>query len=66
MCSRMQKLMTVVEVADVLRVSLRTIRTMIAREQLPVVRIGRRTLVKPATLDEVVERREGRRGGGVG
>jgi excisionase family DNA binding protein len=54
----MEKLLTAMETADVLRVSLRTVRTMIARQQLPVVRIGRRTLVKPETLAEVVAQRE--------
>lgn len=46
----MTKLLTVPEAAEMLRVSERTVRTLVAARILPVVRIGRRTLVAPESL----------------
>jgi excisionase family DNA binding protein len=54
----MQDLLTAPEVARRLRLSLRTVREMIAANTLPVVRLGRRTLVAPASLERFVAAHE--------
>jgi excisionase family DNA binding protein len=54
----MEKLFTMREAAELLRISERTVRALVAAESLPVVRIGRRTLVAPATLRHFAEQRE--------
>jgi excisionase family DNA binding protein len=54
----MERLITVRETAALLRISERTVRALVATGILPVVRIGRRTLVMPGTLREFAEKRE--------
>lgn len=49
-------LVTVNEVASTLRVSTRYVRSLIRREAIPVVRLGRRTLVRRVDLEEIVAR----------
>jgi excisionase family DNA binding protein len=49
-------LMDVAEAADMLCVSKRYIRVLQQRDDLPVVRLGRRTLVRRADVDAIVAR----------
>lgn len=49
-------LMDVEEAAHMLCVSVRFIRILLTRGDLPVVRLGRRTLVRRADVDALVER----------
>ena len=53
----MASLLSVPETAEHLRLSLRTVRQLIADGDLRVVRIGQRVLVRPADLTEFVEQR---------
>jgi len=48
------------ETAAALGVSARTVRSLIARNELPVVRIGRRVLIRVERLDEFVRSLEGK------
>jgi excisionase family DNA binding protein len=50
-----QQLLSVTQVADHLSVSERYIRALIARRELPIVRIGRHTLIEPEALAQFVE-----------
>jgi excisionase family DNA binding protein len=47
-------LLTAQEVADLLNLSLRTIRRLIAQERLPVVRIGKAVRIRPETLASLI------------
>lgn len=47
---------TLRETAQTLRVSLRTVHRLVARRQLRVLRIGRRTLVRESELVKFIER----------
>jgi excisionase family DNA binding protein len=49
-------LVTVDEVARSLRVSTRYVRSLLRRGAIPVVRLGRRTLVRRADMDAIVAR----------
>ena len=50
----MTKLFTLSEVADLLRVSPRTVRRLVAAGQIRVVKVGRRSLVTERELDAYV------------
>jgi excisionase family DNA binding protein len=50
------QLWTLNEVASALRVSRRTVQRMTGSGELPVVRIGRRTLIKTSDLRRLIER----------
>lgn len=63
--STLERLLTVGEAASVLRVHTRTLRRLMARNQLPRVRIGRRTLVREASLTSFIREREGWARGGA-
>jgi excisionase family DNA binding protein len=49
------RLLTVDDVAEVLRLSSRTIRRMIASGQLPVIRVGRAVRVHPSALIKLMD-----------
>jgi excisionase family DNA binding protein len=49
-------LLTVAEAAEELRVSRRTVQRLIARGEVPHVRIGRRPLLRSRDLDALIER----------
>lgn len=49
-------LLDVNEAATMLHVSVRYVRALLARGQLPVVKLGRRTLVRRADLEAVIAR----------
>jgi excisionase family DNA binding protein len=51
------KLMTADEVADVLRISVRTVRRMIASGQLPAIAIGRSIRIDPRAVSALIERK---------
>jgi excisionase family DNA binding protein len=53
-------LLTVNEAADLLHLSVRYVRILMARGEIPVVRLGRRTLIRRTDLDALVA------GGGLG
>jgi excisionase family DNA binding protein len=55
---RMTKLLTVPEVATLLRVSIRHVRLLIGSGHIPVVHLGRRTLVDPASLERSIRDHE--------
>jgi excisionase family DNA binding protein len=59
----MPKLLTLPEVETQLRVSRATVRRLIRRGQLPIVKVGRRTLVTRPALEAFVREREVRVGG---
>ena len=48
-------LMTVREVADVLRISERQVRRFISDRRLSIVRVGRRVLIKPESIIELLD-----------
>ena len=50
------RLMTVREAAEVLRCSERQVRRLISDERLSVSRLGRRLLIKPESIVELLER----------
>ena len=52
------RLMTLVEVADYLRVSAKTIRRLVAGRKLPCIRLGRVLRFQPADVDRWVEARK--------
>jgi excisionase family DNA binding protein len=54
----MPKLLTLPEVQAQLRVSRATVRRLISRGQLPIVKIGRRTLVTPQAVRAFIRQRE--------
>jgi excisionase family DNA binding protein len=51
------QLMTAVEVAGVLRISVRTVRRMIASGQLPAIAIGRSIRIDPRAVSALIERK---------
>jgi excisionase family DNA binding protein len=51
------QLMTATEVADVLRISVRTVRRMIASGQLPAIAIGRSIRIDPRAVSAPIERK---------
>ena len=57
----MPQLLTLLEVQAQLRVSRTTVRRLITRGQLPIVKIGRRTLVTRQALDVFVRHQQVRR-----
>jgi excisionase family DNA binding protein len=52
-----RQLMTAAEVADVLRISVRTVRRMIASGQLPAIAIGRSIRIDPRAVSALIERK---------
>jgi excisionase family DNA binding protein len=58
----MENLLNAREAATVLGVHVRFVRTLAARGELPVVRLGRRTLFSPSSLAEFVRQHEERGG----
>jgi excisionase family DNA binding protein len=54
----MPKLWTVPEVMKALRVSRATIYRLMARHELPIVKVGRRTLVMRQALDAFIQRQQ--------
>lgn len=55
MGSQKMKLLNAMEAAQMLRVSLPTIRLWIAARKLPVVRLGRRVLIEESALEAIIE-----------
>ena len=53
-------LLTRAEAAKALHVSLRTVDLLIAKRDLPVVKIGKSVRIKPQTLEALIEARETR------
>jgi len=53
--AQLEPLLTVDDVAKVLRLSLRTIRRLIAEGKLPVVRIGRAIRIRPQAVEAFLE-----------
>lgn len=52
-----RELLTIREVAELTRLSVSTIRHLVAnRQELPIVRLGARTLIRRADLDEWIRR----------
>lgn len=51
----MEKLLNIVEVSSVLRVSNSTIRSWIFQQKIPVVRIGRRVLFRKQDVEKITE-----------
>ena len=49
------RLLTVADVAEILQVSPRTVRRIIAAERLPVIRLGRAVRVHPAALAALMD-----------
>jgi excisionase family DNA binding protein len=49
-------LVTVQEAAELLHVSVRYVRSLMARGKIPVVRLGRRTLIRRSDLDALIAR----------
>lgn len=49
------RLLTVEEVAELLRLSTRQVRRMIAEERLPVTRLGRAVRIRPEVLAALIE-----------
>ena len=52
----MNKLLNVPEVAEILRISPHTLRTWIAKDMIPIVRIGRRILFDEVDIIEFIEK----------
>jgi excisionase family DNA binding protein len=52
----LRPLLDVNETAETLHISVRYVRALLARGDLPVVRLGRRTLVRRADLEAVIAR----------
>jgi excisionase family DNA binding protein len=52
--NRVRPLMPVPEAAEMLSVSVRFVRTLIQRRAIPVVRLGRRVLVRRTDVDKIV------------
>ena len=50
----MEKLMSLVEVKKRLPVQMSTLRLWVAQKQLPVIRLGRRILVKESVVEKIV------------
>jgi excisionase family DNA binding protein len=48
-------LLTAAEVAEILKVSLRSVRRLIADKELPIVRIGRAVRIRPEALEAMIE-----------
>ena len=48
-------LLTAAEVAEILNISLRSVRRLIADERLSVVRLGRAVRIRPKTLQSLIE-----------
>jgi excisionase family DNA binding protein len=53
---RSRRLLTLAEAADILAISIASVRRLIAASQLPVVRFSRRLLVDTKDLDSFIER----------
>jgi len=52
----MEKLLTVPEAAEALRVSVNTIRAWVFQRRIPVIRVGRKLVFKESDLIKVVEK----------
>jgi len=52
----MEKLLTVPEAAEALRVSINTIRAWVFQRKIPVIRVGRKLVFKESDLIKVVEK----------
>jgi len=52
----MQELLNLKEVASELRISIHTVRAWVFQRRVPVVRLGRRVLIKRADLENLVTR----------
>jgi excisionase family DNA binding protein len=50
-------LLTAAEVAEILHISLRSVRRLVAEGKLPIVRIGRAVRVRPEALEAMIERK---------
>ena len=55
----MNALLNITEVARLLNLNVWTVRKLVSKKALPVVRIGRRTLVEPAALERWVRQHRG-------
>lgn len=53
---KMEKLLTVPEAAEALRVSVNTIRAWVFQRRIPVIRVGRKLVFKESDLIKVVEK----------
>jgi excisionase family DNA binding protein len=56
----LEKLLNKREMADLLNVSIHSVNRLIAQKKLPVVRVGRRVLGRPSTLDSWIREKEGK------
>jgi excisionase family DNA binding protein len=60
-----ERLLTVADVAEILRLSVRTVRRLIAEDQLPIVRIGRAVRVRGEDLRSFLDTSGQERPGGA-
>lgn len=59
----MAQLLTRQDAADQLGVSLSTLTRLVRIHALPVVKVGRRTLVRPQAIEQFIDRNESYKGG---
>jgi len=60
-----ERLLTAADVAEILRLSVRTVRRLIDEDKLPIVRIGRRVRVRPEDLRSFLDASGQERPGGA-